>query len=190
MIYIGADHGGFELKKKVKTWLEEWGYDYQDIGNRIYDIEDDYPKYAIEVAKRVAEDEKNRGILICRSAVGMVIAANKIKGIRAAAVYDEKTARLCREHNDANIIGLSGDRLSDFQAKKILKIFLETEFSDEARHKRRVEQIGEIEEKKGRNKGLMKALMAAAKGFSYNKKNDPLRRKGASNFLGRWDKNL
>lgn len=148
MIYLGADHGGFELKNKIKTWLEKWGYEFEDLGNIKFEPEDDYPKYAIEAAKRVVEDEKNRGILICRSAVGMVIAANKIKGIRAAAVYDEKMARLCREHNNANIIGLSGDRLSDFQAKKIIEIWLETEFSKEERHRRRVEEIKQFEESK------------------------------------------
>jgi len=149
MIYLGADHGGFELKEKIKTWLEEWGEAYEDLGNKIFDLRDDYPEFAFEVAKKVVgNDEVNRGILICRSAVGMIIAANKIGGARGAAIYDEEMARLSREHNNANIIGLSGNRLSEQEAKNILKIFLETEFSKDERHKRRVGQITEFEENK------------------------------------------
>ena len=145
MIYLGSDHGGFELKEKVKLWLTEWGYEFEDLGNLKLEQDDDYPEYAFAVAKKVAEDDEvNRGILICRSAVGMVIAANKIKKARAAAVYDETMARLSREHNNANIIGLSGDRLNDDQAKKIIKIFLKTKFSGEARHRRRVFTIDKM----------------------------------------------
>ena len=146
MIYIGSDHGGFHLKEKVKSWLKEWGYEYEDMGNAKLEMEDDYPKYAFLVAKKTAEDEKNRGILICRSAVGMVIAANKVKEVRAAAVYDEKMARLSREHNNSNVIGLSGDNLTEESAKNILKIWLETEFSKDERHRRRVGMIREFEE--------------------------------------------
>lgn len=146
MIYLGADHGGFELKEKVKKWLEEWNYRYRDMGNEKNEENDDYPQFAFRVAEHVAEDdEKNKGILICRSAVGMVIAANKVNGVRAAAVYDEKMAVKSREHNNSNVIALSGDNLSEDEAKKILKIWLETPFSSEDRHQRRVEQIKEFE---------------------------------------------
>ena len=155
MIYLGSDHGGFDLKQKVKLWLSEWGEKYEDLGNKVNDSEDDYPEYAIAAARKTGESEskvredlswakRDKGILICRSAVGMVIAANKIKGIRAAAVYDEQMARLCREHNDANLIGLSGDNLSDIQAKRIIRIWLDTEFAG-GRHKRRLDQIREFE---------------------------------------------
>lgn len=158
MIYLGADHGGFELKEKVKKWLGEWGEAYADLGNKVNDAEDDYPEYSFAVAQKVAKDEegkrfpfawkdRSKGILICRSAVGMVVAANKVKGVRAAAVYDERMARLCREHNDANIIALSGDNLNDLIAKRIIRIWLDIEFSGEERHKRRVEAIKIFEEK-------------------------------------------
>ena len=146
MIYLGADHGGFHLKEKVKQWLKARGEAFDDLGNRNYEEGDDYPKFAFEVAKKVAGDEKSFGILICRSAVGMVIAANKVKGARAAAVYDREMARLAREHNKANIIALSGDRLTDVEAKNIVKIFLETAFSTDERHTRRVNQINEFED--------------------------------------------
>src|SRR3989338_1264368 len=146
MIYLGADHGGFQLKEKIKKWLEEWNYKYQDMGNEKLEENDDYPAFAFRVAEHVAEDDEiNRGILICRSAVGMVIAANKVKGVRAAAVYDEKMAVKSREHNNSNIIALSGDNLTEDEAKKILKIWLTTPFSAEDRHRRRVEQIKEFE---------------------------------------------
>lgn len=146
MIYLGADHGGYQLKEKVKQWLKDWGFEFEDLGNKEFDKEDDYPEFAIAVAQKVsAGGEESRGILICRSAVGMVIAANKIKGIRAAAVYDEKMAKLSREHNKSNIITLSGDNLSQEKAKNILKIWLETDFSPEERHRRRVRQIEKFE---------------------------------------------
>ena len=152
MIYLGSDHGGYELKQKIMTWLAEWGKTYEDLGNKNYDENDDYPEFAIAVAQKVAENqnEQVKGILICRSAVGMVIAANKIKGARGAAVYDEQMARLSREHNNANIIGLSGDRVNEEEAKQIIRVFLETKFSEEERHRRRVGQIKDYEEKRER----------------------------------------
>ena len=149
MIYLGADHGGFQLKEKIKKWLEEWNYKYQDMGNEKLEEGDDYPAFAFRVAEQVADDERDGkeafGILICRSAVGMVIAANKIHGARAAAVYNKKMAVKSREHNNSNIIALSGDNLTEDEAKKILKIWLTTPFSAEDRHRRRVEQIKEFE---------------------------------------------
>jgi len=149
MIYLGADHGGFELREKIKKWLPEWNYKYQDMGNEKLEEGDDYPAFAFRVAEQVADDERDGkeafGILICRSAVGMVIAANKIHGARAAAVYNKKMAVKSREHNNSNIIALSGDNLTEDEAKKILKIWLTTPFSAEDRHRRRVEQIKEFE---------------------------------------------
>lgn len=157
MIYLGADHGGFDLKEKIKKWLTRWGYAWEDLGNKLYESEDDYPFYAITVAKRVAEEEKRentrikpwstrpKGLITCRSAAGMVIAANKVKGARAATAFDSRSAKHCRLHNDVNILALSGDWLDEYQAKKILKVWLETEFSGEGRHVRRLKEIEEIE---------------------------------------------
>ena len=148
MIYLGSDHGGFKLKQQIKKWLSEWGYGYQDLGNSEFDEVDDYPQYALQVATKVAENEpENKGVLVCRSAVGMVIAANKIKGARAALCFDEITAKVAREHNDANILCLAGRDMSSGQAKKVAKTWLETEFSSEARHKRRVDKVKKLETK-------------------------------------------
>ena len=157
MIYLGADHGGFDLKEKIKKWLKLWGYEWEDLGNTVYEKEDDYPSFAIAVAQRVAEEEKNgnsypkswlsrpKGVITCRSAAGMVIAANKVKGGRCATAFDSRSAKHSRLHNDANILALSGDWLEEYQAKKILKIWLETEFSGEERHVRRLKEIEEYE---------------------------------------------
>lgn len=156
MIYLGADHGGFDLKERIKKWLTAWGYVWEDLGNNIYDKDDDYPQYAFLVARKVVEEEENgkkfptswkerpKGILCCRSAAGMVIAANKVKGARVFATANPLKAMRAREHNDANMIALSGDWLENLQVKKILKAWLETEFSGEERHVRRIKQIDEF----------------------------------------------
>lgn len=157
MIYLGSDHGGFDLKEKIKKWLTAWGFVWEDLGNTLYEKEDDYPQFAIDVAQKVAEKEREgkihplpwkerpKGIICCRSAAGMVIAANKVHGARAASAFDERSARHCREHNDVNILALSGDWLEEYQAKKILQIWLSAEFSGEERHVRRLKQIEEFE---------------------------------------------
>ena len=149
MIYLGADHGGFKLKEKIKQWLSEWKLPYEDLGAHKLDPEDDYPQFAFTVAEKVAQADdmtqawkkRAKGVLVCRSAAGVVIAANKIKDIRAVAVTDLKSAKHSREHNDANVLGLSGDWMSEAQAKDIVKVWLDTEFSHEKRHERRVDQI-------------------------------------------------
>ena len=102
-IYLGADHAGFVLKEKVKRWLIEKKIAFEDLGNLVYDKEDDYPDFAEKVAKRVMQDG-SKGILFCGSAEGIAIAANKVKGVRAVAVWDKKIAQLSREDNDANIL--------------------------------------------------------------------------------------
>lgn len=163
MIYLGSDHGGFDLKEKIKKWLTVWEYAWEDLGNSVYEKEDDYPVFAQKVAQKVAEEEnlpagrqggnqypkpwkdRPKGIITCRSAAGMVIAANKVKGARCATAFDSRSAKHCRQHNDVNILALSGDWLDEYQAKKILKIWLETEFSGEERHVRRLKEIEEYE---------------------------------------------
>jgi len=143
MIYLGADHAGFHLKEELKKYLEELGYEYEDLGNKELDLEDDFPDYAVKVAKKVA-GTKSQGILICATGLGMCLAANKIEGIRAVTVWDDFTALQSREHNDANILCLAGKALDTETAKKIVRIWLETEFSGEERHIRRLEKINEI----------------------------------------------
>ncbi len=156
MIYLGADHGGFYLKEQIKQWLTEWGYKYKDMGARKLDPVDDYPQFALAVAEAVAQNtdsnkkwsEQTKGILLCRSAIGVVVAANKVMGIRAAAIFDENSAKHGRTNDDINVIALAGDWLKPKSAKKILKIWLETEFSDEPRYIRRIRQISEYERKR------------------------------------------
>jgi len=146
MIYLGADHGGYQLKEQVKQWLEEWSMPYQDLGAKQLDPEDDYPDFALEVAKQVARaPQHNRGILACRSAAGMVIAANKVKGIRAVAPLTATAAQHAREHNDANVLGLSGDWLDTAAAQTVVYSWLTTSFSKESRHQRRLDKITQYE---------------------------------------------
>ncbi len=148
-VYLGADHGGFELKQKIKAWIGEWGYEIEDLGANALDPEDDYPDFAFPVAKGVgAQDDRTlswpdraKGIVVCRSAAGAIIAANKVAGVRAVAVFNEESAKHSREHNDANVLGLSGDWLTDEQAKSIVKTWLTTEYSHEPRHERRIQKI-------------------------------------------------
>jgi ribose 5-phosphate isomerase B len=152
-IYIGADHAGFELKQALKRFLQQHGYRVVDVGAHKLAPTDDYPIYAYKVAKAVAQG-KGMGILACGSAEGICIAANKIKGVRAVAVRDVATAKLSREHNDANVLCLSGGRmripqpwltLKPKQAERIVLAWLTTPFSKAARHVRRLKQITRIE---------------------------------------------
>lgn len=141
MVYLGSDHGGFTLKEKLKTWLAEWGIEYEDLGAIQLDPTDDYPDYAHAVAGRVIESPIHRGIVVCRSGGGMVIAANKTPGVRAVYLWDERSARHAREHNNANVAGLASDWVSEQDARKAIDIFLHTQFSEEPRHARRLAKL-------------------------------------------------
>ncbi len=147
-IYIGTDHAGFELKEELKKFLDSLGCNVKDMGAYKFDEADDYPDFIWPVVKRVAEDISKgldtRGIVIGGSGQGEAIVANKVRGIRAAVVYDEYSARMSREHNDANIISLGNRALDIDKAKELVKIWLETPFSNEERHKRRIEKIKTI----------------------------------------------
>lgn len=145
MIYLGADHGGYQLKEKVKFWLKEWKLKFEDLGAKKLDSEDDYPQFAFAVAEKVGNDKESQGILICRSSGGMIIAANKVRGVRAVAAFNPTQAKHAREHNHANIIGISGDWSKDTEVKTTIKTFLDTKFSKEERHRRRVSQIRDYE---------------------------------------------
>ena len=146
-IYLGADHAGFKLKEKIKVWMEKHAIAYEDLGNTTFNPDDDYPDYAEKVARAVVRNN-SLGLLICGSAQGVCIAANKIKGARAAIPYSLKEARLAREHNDANIICLSGWFIHFHKATKIIEKFLTTPFSQEARHIRRVNKIKKMESRR------------------------------------------
>jgi ribose 5-phosphate isomerase B len=142
-IALGADHAGVALKANIKQLLDERGVAYQDFGTNTTDSVD-YPDYAARVAHEVAGGSFDRGILFCGSGLGMAMAANKISGIRAAAVGDEQAARLSREHNDANVLAL-GERLTPADtARRIVAAFLETPFAG-GRHERRVQKINALD---------------------------------------------
>ena len=143
-IYIGADHAGFALKEKIRKWLKHKRVPYVDVGNVKLDHKDDYPDFAAPLAKRVVAN-KSLGILVCGSAQGMCIAANKIKGARAVIPYSLREARLSKEHNNANIMCLSGWFTHLHKSKRMIEIFLTTPFSKEPRHMRRVAKIKKLE---------------------------------------------
>lgn len=141
MLYIAADHAGFPLKEELKPFLEKEGYEVVDLGNEELDTSDDYPDFAQIMAREIMENEDSGGILICGTGQGMCVAANRFPGIRAAYVFNEFTARSAAEHLNANVICL-GARLIDAEtAKKLVKMWLDAEFSDEERHRRRIEKI-------------------------------------------------
>ena len=143
-IAIASDHAGFEMKENVKIFLKESGHNIKDFGT---DSEKsvDYPDFALKVAKAVAKNEFERGILLCKTGLGMSIAANKIPGIRAILCYDVKTAKLSREHNDANILTIGASVIDVEKAKEIINVWLETNFLG-GKHLKRIEKIKEIEE--------------------------------------------
>ena len=143
-IYLGADHAGFALKEKIKRWLRKKRIPYEDLGNRVYDRTDDYPDFAITVARKVVQT-KTMGILLCGSAQGMCITANKIKGARAVVPFSLREARLAREHTNANILCLSGWYTHYHRATLILERFLHASFSGEERHIRRLQKIKKLE---------------------------------------------
>jgi len=144
MIYLGADHAGWHLKEEIKKYLQELGYEYQDLGSKNLSLKDDYPDFALEVAKKVVQTD-GKGILICATGIGMCMTTNKVKGVRGAVCWDEFTALQSREHNDANILCLAGKSLDTEIALKIVRAWLETEFTGEKRHVRRLDKVKQIE---------------------------------------------
>lgn len=147
MIALGCDHGGFLLKKAIKSYFDEKNIKYKDFGTDEFENSVDYPKYAYLVANSVASGECEKGILCCGTGIGVSIAANKIDGIRAAVCQDEFSTEMTRRHNDANILCLGGRVIDDEKALLLTNIFLDTPF-DAGRHYWRVLQIKQIEKGK------------------------------------------
>lgn len=143
-IYLGSDHAGFKLKEEIKKFIDS-RYSYVDMG--VHDDQNsyDYPDTAFKVAMTVARN-KARGILVCGTGIGEVIVANKVRGIRAANCFNEYTAKMSREHNDSNVLCLGSRVLTKSNAIKIVKKWLETSFSREERHKRRLNKIKKLEQ--------------------------------------------
>jgi ribose 5-phosphate isomerase B len=143
-IFLGSDHAGFEMKNELKKFLEEFGYEVKDLGDESYKEKDDYPDFVFPVAQAVAKDPKNsRGIILGGSGQGEAMVANRVKGVRAAVIYDynENIVILSREHNDANILSLGARFIDLNEAKSAIRIWLETPFSEDERHKRRIAKI-------------------------------------------------
>ena len=142
-IVIGSDHRGVEAKRRLTSTLTEMGHQVVDVGPDASDSVD-YPDYAYEVGSRVSKGDADRGVLICGTGIGMCIAANKVRGVRAASCHDTIAAEMCRRHNDANVLCLSADLLGEELMVRMVRIFLETPF-EAGRHARRVEKICKIE---------------------------------------------
>lgn len=143
-VAIGCDHGGYELKEKVVAHLKEQGIEVCDFGTNSLDS-CDYPDFGIAAAKAVADGECDKGIVICTTGIGISIAANKVKGIRCALCSDLTSARLTREHNDANVLAMGAAIIGHLLALDIVDVFLKTEFSGLEKHARRIKKIAEIE---------------------------------------------
>ncbi len=142
MVAIGSDHGGYDLKQKMIAHLREKGIDVEDMG--CYSREScDYPAFGKAVARAVAEGRCEKGIVICTTGIGISIAANKVKGIRCALCADTLSAKMTRLHNDANVLALGGGILGPNLAAEIVDTFLETPFSGEEKHCRRIGQLEE-----------------------------------------------
>jgi ribose 5-phosphate isomerase B len=143
-IYLGADHGGFVLKEKIKGWLTEWKYEFEDMGAYSLDPKDDYTLFAEKVASIVGKGQ-GRGVLLCKSGVGVEIVANKFDGVRASLGKSAEQVRAGRNDDDMNILVIAAEFTDDEEAKKMLKAFLETPFAGKDRYKKRIADISKLE---------------------------------------------
>jgi len=146
-VHIGSDHAGLELKNSLVDHLKNSGHDVVDHGPHEYDALDDYPVFCIPAAQGVANESGSFGIVLGGSGNGEQMAANKVKGIRAALVWSVETAKLAREHNDANVIAIGGRMHSVDVCKELIDVFLATPFSNDERHIRRIGQVSNFEAK-------------------------------------------
>ncbi len=144
-VALGADHAGYELKEKVKKYLQSKGVETLDLGTNSTESVD-YPDFAVKVAEQVSQKIVDWGVLVCKSGIGMSIAANKVKGVRAAVVRTVEDTKLARGHNDANLLALSGAFTTEAEAKKIVDAWMGTKFEG-GRHERRVKKILDLDRK-------------------------------------------
>lgn len=146
LIYIGSDHRGFRLKGILSTFLRGEGYEVMDVGNKVYDEEDDYPDFAAMVGSGVAEDPgQRRGILACGSGVGVDVVANKFSGVRSVLGLSPDQVYAARHDDDVNVLSLSADFILEEDAQKMVKVFLATPFGREEKYRRRLNKIAELE---------------------------------------------
>jgi ribose 5-phosphate isomerase B len=144
-VYLGSDHAGFELKRRLIDHLAAAGYEPVDCGPAEYDPEDDYPPYVLLAATRTVTDPGSLGIVIGGSGNGEAMAANKVRGVRCALAFSEQTARLGREHNDANVLSLGARMYPADDAVRFATVFVQTPFSGDARHVRRLTELADYE---------------------------------------------
>ncbi len=152
-VFLGSDHAGFELKAHLLTALAEAGHEPVDCGATEYDAQDDYPPYCFAVGEQVVVEPGTLGVVIGGSGNGEQIAANKVPGVRAALVWNEDTARLAREHNDANVVAVGARQHSVEDATALVTLFLTTSFSGDPRHERRIAAVAEYERDRHRPAG-------------------------------------
>jgi len=144
-VHLGSDHAGLELKEHLVGWLREQGHEPVDHGPFRYDAQDDYPVFCLRAAEAVASDHGSLGVVIGGSGNGEQIAANKVRGVRSALVWSDLTASLAREHNDANVISIGGRMHSQDEMARFIGIFLDTDFTGEERHARRIRMLTDYE---------------------------------------------
>lgn len=147
-VHIGSDHAGFDLKAELLRTLTADGHDVVDHGPADFDPDDDYPTYCIPAAEAVVADAGSLGVVIGGSGNGEQIAANKVRGARAVLAYDDETARLGRQHNNATVIAIGARMHTAEQATEIVRTFLDTDFSGEERHQRRIDLLAEYEQRR------------------------------------------
>lgn len=145
-IAIGADHGGFELKNEIAEQLKQAGHEVLDVGAHAFDAQDDYPDFARSVAEAVAFNQADRGVLVCGSGVGASIAANKVRGVRAAVCHDTYSARQGVEHDDMNVLCLGARIVGVELARELVKAFVGARFIGEGRYLRRLNKVLAIEQ--------------------------------------------
>ncbi|ASY34957.1 MULTISPECIES: ribose-5-phosphate isomerase [unclassified Streptomyces] len=140
-VYLGSDHAGYELKNHLVEWLTEHGHEPVDCGPHLYDAQDDYPPFCLRAAERTAADPEALGVVIGGSGNGEQIAANKVEGVRCALAWSVETAKLGREHNNANVVSVGARMHSTDEATSFVEVFLSTPYSEEPRHTRRIEML-------------------------------------------------
>lgn len=143
-IFVAADHGGYKLKERLKPFLVRLGHTVRDVTSKRPKPNDDYPSIALKAARAVARMPRSRGILLCRSGVGMEIVANRLRGIRAVNAWSPKLARRARQDEDTNVLSLAADLLSPKQAEAIVRAWLQTPFRAIPRYRRRLRMISRI----------------------------------------------
>jgi len=144
-IFLATDHAGFDLKEKVKAFLKDKGYDVEDCGAYTFNRDDDYPDFISKAAQKVTLDPDSIGIVFGKSGAGEAIVANKIKGIRAVVGFNKESVILAREHNNANIFSIGTAFAAEKEANELAMLFINTPFSNEERHARRIKKITKIE---------------------------------------------